>query len=78
MDNNQTGKSKTQIRRSMRLCAIAVLVTAISFINITKRSNIRAVEVLTILACGIAIGAFIVNLSLLIKLKKQNDLTETI
>jgi len=61
----------TRIKRSLLLSAFIVILTAGNFVRITENSNLRAVEVLTILVCGVAIGVFIVNLGLYLRHRKN-------
>ncbi|MEP7228918.1 MAG: hypothetical protein ABI691_01620 [Ginsengibacter sp.] len=49
----------------LRAMAISIFVLLISFYNFTRLSNsdcIRAIHVVTLLVCGMAIGAFLANL----------------
>ena len=64
-----------KVKRSMRLSAIVVVISAGTIINITRNSHIRMVEFLAIFACGMAMGTLVVNLSLFIFLKKRNQKT---
>lgn len=59
-----------QIKRSIFLTATSVIVSFIAFLNITRHSNIRTVEVLVILALGMGISALIFNLAQLYNLKR--------
>jgi hypothetical protein len=58
-------------RNGIRVSAIAVVVSAAAFINASKNSNIRAVEILSLLACGISIGALLANLAISFGLKRK-------
>lgn len=52
-------------RSNLRAMAISFFVLAISFFNFTQLANsdcIRAIHIVTLLVCGMAIGAFIANL----------------
>jgi hypothetical protein len=71
MDNTTIERSRQQVRRSMIASATVMVISAGSFMNMSKNSNIRAVEILSLLACGISIGAFLVTLVLSLKMKKQ-------
>ncbi|MEP6595888.1 MAG: hypothetical protein ABJA71_08065 [Ginsengibacter sp.] len=62
--------NKLQIKQSIFLTSISILVSFIAFLNITRHSNIRTVEVLIILALGMGISALIFNLAQLYRLKK--------
>lgn len=77
MDSSKIELSRVRVRRNLMSSAIPVIIAAIAFINITKHSNIRNVEIITILGCGMTFGAFIVNLVLFFKMNKQRNLTET-
>ena len=57
-------------RRSLRTSAVAVVISAGAFINVSKNSNIRTVEIVVLLALGVSIGVFLMNLMLVLKLKK--------
>lgn len=59
-------------KRNMVLSLVAIAVSVSSIITITRNSQVRAVEFVSILACGIAIGAFITSTSLYLFLKKRN------
>jgi glucose uptake protein GlcU len=61
----------TLIKRSLALTIISVVVSFIAFLIITRHSNIRAVEVLVILALGMGLSALIFNLAQLYSLKKE-------
>jgi Na+/melibiose symporter-like transporter len=66
------------VRSSKRAAALTTSLTATvlsiaGFISISKNSNIRAVEIVSLLACGMSIGAFLVTLVLSIKMKKAID-----
>jgi glucose uptake protein GlcU len=60
-----------QIRRSIALTTISILVSFFAFLNITRHSNIRKVEILVILALGMGISALIFNIAHFYKLKRQ-------
>jgi hypothetical protein len=77
MESSNINISRVQIRRRMWTSALLVIPAVISFINNSKHSNIRIVEILPILGCGICIGVFISNLFLLFNLNKQSNPTET-
>ena len=62
---------KLQIKRSIALTVISVIVSFIAFLKITKHSNIKIVEILIILALGMGISALIFNLAQLYKKKKM-------
>ena len=63
--------NKAKIKQSIALTAISVVVSFTAFLNITKHSNIRTVEVLVILALGMSISALIFNVAQLCNLKKE-------
>ena len=53
------------------MAAIVVVLTSGNLIRITEHSTIRAVEALSFLALGIAIGVLLVNFFLYFKFKKS-------
>ena len=73
MENNQTNNIMARVRRTLRLTAIAIILCATGFINVTRHSTIRTVDMLPILALGIAIGACIANIAFMLWLKKQSS-----
>ncbi|MEO6001097.1 MAG: hypothetical protein ABIN89_29875 [Chitinophagaceae bacterium] len=76
MDNTNLNISRVQTKRRMWTSALLSIIAAISIINNSKHSNIRIVEILPILGCGLCIGVFIANFALL-NLNKQRNSTET-
>ena len=59
------------IKWRLRMAAIVVVLTSGNLIRITEHSTIRAVEALSFLALGIAIGVLLVNFFLYFKFKKS-------
>jgi hypothetical protein len=55
--------NKVRIKQSIALTSISVIVSFVAFLNITRKSNIRTVEVVAILALGMGISALIFNLA---------------
>lgn len=52
-------------KNNLRAIAISFFVLAISFFNFTQLTNsdcIRAIHIVTLLVCGMAIGVFLANL----------------
>jgi hypothetical protein len=52
-------------KNNLRAMAISFFVLAISFFNFTRLTNsdcVRAIHVVTLLVCGMAIGVFLTNL----------------
>ena len=70
MENNIAEKMRTGAQRSFRISAALLIFSLSGLVRISTNSTIRMVDVLSILACGIIIGAFIVNLAILLKVKK--------
>jgi hypothetical protein len=66
-------RAQQQARRSLTTSLTATVLSIAGFISISKNSNIRAVEIVSLLACGMSIGAFLVTLVLSIKMKKAID-----
>ena len=73
MENNKLEKIQLRSRRSLRLSAIAIIICATGFINVTRHSTIRTVDMLPILALGIAIGACIANIAFTVRIKKISN-----
>jgi hypothetical protein len=63
--------NKLQIKRSIALTSLSIVVSFIAFLNITRHSNIKAIEVLVILALGMGISALIFNIAQLFSLKRS-------
>ena len=59
------------IKWRLRMAAIVVVLTSGNLIRITEHTTIRAVEALSFLALGIAIGVLLVNFFLYFKFKKS-------
>jgi len=62
--NNNKGMSNDK-KQHLRAMAISFFVLAISFFNFTRLTGsecIRAIHVVTLLVCGMAIGVFISNI----------------
>lgn len=57
----------------MRTSAVAIILAVSAIINTMRNSNIRAVEFFSILACGMAIGVFIVNLVMFLNMKRGDS-----
>lgn len=70
MDKIKFERARHQVRRSLITSATALMISAGCFINVSKNSNIRAVEIVSLLACGMSIGAFLVTLVISMKMKK--------
>jgi EamA domain-containing membrane protein RarD len=64
--------NQLQIKRSIALTSISVVVSFAAFMNITRHSNIRAVEILIILTLWMSISALIFNIAHLYKAKKSS------
>ena len=60
-----------KIKRNLRISALVAILTAGACSRLSGIENIRLVELITILVCGIGIGAFIVNLRLYFIYKQQ-------
>ncbi len=73
MENNKTEQLEMKLRRSLRGTAAAMMICATGFIRVIDRSNVRAVDVLSLMASGIAIGAFLVTVIVTYKVKKMNS-----
>lgn len=61
-------------KQHLRAMAISFFVIAISFFNFTRLSGsecIRAIHVVTLLVCGMAIGIFLTNLFALLREKRN-------
>ncbi|MEO6289706.1 MAG: hypothetical protein ABIO76_07295 [Ginsengibacter sp.] len=59
-------------KRNVKALAISIFVLGISFFNFTRLSDsdcIRAIHIITLLVCGMAIGVFLANLFALIRKK---------
>ena len=60
-----------QIKNSMRISAIVIIITVGNLIRISAYDNIRSVTALSFIAFGAAIGFFLVNFFQYRKLKKN-------
>ena len=52
-------------KNNLRAIAISIFIIAITFFNFTRLKNsdcIRAIHIVNLLACGMAIGVFLTNL----------------
>ena len=74
MENNTNEQLQVRLRRSVRVSAIAVAISADSVVTAVNSSNMRTVDMLTVLAFGIAIGALLVNLSIMYRVKKMSNI----
>ncbi len=77
MDSSKIEISGGQAKRFFIGMVIAVIISAICTMNVTKHSNIRNVDMIAILGFGATIGIFIISLRLLFKVKKQKNPTGT-
>lgn len=77
MDSSKIEISGVQVKRFFMGMVIAVIISAICTMNVTKHSNIRNVDMLAISGFGATIGIFIISLRLLFKVKKQKNPTGT-
>jgi hypothetical protein len=59
------------IKRNIRVSALVVILSAGAFSRLPGIEDVRLVDVVTLLVCGIGIGVFIMNLRLHFKLKKS-------
>ena len=59
------------IKKSLRMSVIVVILVSANLIRITEHSTIRAVEAVSFLALGTAIGVLLVNFFLYLKFKKS-------
>jgi hypothetical protein len=62
-----------KLKRSLIISAAMIVLISATTLQITKPYQIRLIEFLTILVLGVAIGVFIVNLSLYLKFRKGNN-----
>ena len=77
MDSSKIVKSHVKVRRNLMASVLTVIIAGIAFMDVTKHSNIRTVDLLAISGFGATIGVLIVNLVISFKLKKQRDSTGT-
>ena len=66
---------KLQIKRTIVLTVISVIVSFIAFLKISKNSNIKIIEILILMTLGMGISALIFNIAQLYKVKKKNKVT---
>ena len=62
----------SKMKKRIRMSAIALVITLSASLSILRNSHVRVVEVLPILACGIALGALISNITMMNFLKRNN------
>lgn len=60
-----------QIKRSIVLTVISLIISFIAFLKIIKHSNIKTVEILIILSLGMTISTLIFNLAQFYKVKRK-------
>jgi hypothetical protein len=61
------------VKRSLRTTSILMVIALANAIRLTGSNNLRAVNVVALLGCGMVIGVFLVNLIMFFKLKKQQN-----
>jgi hypothetical protein len=62
---------KNAPKRMLIITAIMMMLTAFSFTRLTGIDTLRPIHVITLLACGMSMGAFIVNLVVVLKNKNN-------
>ena len=61
-----------QIKKSMRITAIVIIITIGNVVRISASDNIRTVTALSFITMGVAIGIFLVNFFQYLKLKRNS------
>ena len=64
---------KKDIKRSLRISAVIVIVLAGNVIRMSETMKIRAVEFLTILVMGAALGVFLTHLFIYLGIKDKKE-----
>ncbi len=57
-------------RRSLVISAIVILLMIVNFSRLTGKECIRPIHIVTLLTLGVAIGALLVNIVLILKNRK--------
>ena len=68
---NSIAMDSKKIKRSILVSLIVMCVSFQQFTRLAGIENIKAIHAVTLLACGTALGVFLVNLMLLIKNNKD-------
>ncbi len=61
-----------KIKHSMRMYAVVIILLGAAFTRLSGIENLRAIHIVTLLACGVAIGMLISSIKLYFSLKKNN------
>jgi len=62
-------KNKSQLLRAMGISFFVVTISFLNFMRLTGTECIRAIHIVTLLICGIAIGTFISSLFMVLRNK---------
>ena len=62
-------RNKNQLLRAMGISFFVVAISFLNFMRLTGSECIRAIHIVTLLICGIAIGAFISSLFMVLRNK---------
>lgn len=73
MENNKT-ELEMKLRRNLRVSAIAMIISVTGLIRAVNRSNIRTVDLLSLIAFGVVLGAFLVTLAMTYRVRKMNSI----
>jgi fucose permease len=62
---------KKQLRRSIIISCVVILITLANFSRLSGTENFRAIHIVTLLVCGMGIGVLLVNVIQYYKLRKS-------
>jgi hypothetical protein len=66
----ETTMDMNRVKRGLRISAIVVILSAGTLSRLSGIEDVRLIEFVTILVCGVGIGVFVTNLRLYFKLRK--------
>lgn len=72
MENQKKELMQKQMRINMRMGAISLIIGLVSLSNVVKHSQIRNVDVVALLGCGMCMGVFMINTVRTLKMKLLN------
>ena len=59
-----------KLKKNLRISALVLLLALGALTRVTQKSNIRAVDLVTLLGVGATMGAFLVQLAMVLKAKR--------
>ena len=66
-------KNKPQLIRSMTISAVVAALTFGNYTRLTGSECIRAIHIVTLLTCGVAIGIFMMSFFMWLKTRGDNS-----